>query len=804
MSFTDNWDIRPTPADGAVIQGEGYRITVLTDRLLRLEYEPGSHFRDGATQTVINREFSLPEFTVRDLGGRLCIETAGLRLEYDKKPFSPAGLSARLKGQMGNHGAVWHYGESVRNLKGTARTLDQADGGVVLALDGSGNDRPLEMGDGLMSLEGFAVLDDSHSMGMDDSGRLLPANGQGIDLYLFAYGWSFKEALRDFFHLSGQTPPLPRYALGNWWSRYYCYTDKTYKELMENFAGRGVPLSVAVIDMNWHVTDIDPKYGSGWTGYTWNPEMFPDPKEMMDWLHARHLKVTLNDHPADGIRACEDLYPEMARAMGIDPESEYPVDFDASSEQFLQAFEKVVLDSFERTGVDFWWVDWQQRGGSSVPGVDPLFVLNHTRWLYANRKGEVGLTFSRYGGPGSHRYPIGFSGDSCITWNSLAFQPYFTATAANIGYGWWSHDIGGHMLGIRDEELAVRWLQFGVFSPIMRLHSSISEFLGKEPWNYSLENCSVMERYLRLRHQLVPWLYGQMLKAHQEGSTILYPAYYDWNFGWELLQMQKDEYVFGSEMLVVPIVTPMDKETHLGSAMAWLPEGDWVDFFTGRRYAGGQRMRVYRSIHHIPVFVRPGTVIPLDGAQTPENGCPLPMQLSFRVFAGASGEGAAIEDNGARPGSKEYRRVETRCTITEGEGLTVSIAPACGACELISQERRLAIEIVGIDNVAPDEASCPYETDYDPGTRTLKIRFDVDGVEGATVSWRKYPACPELNMADMVHRLLLPVSMKNAVKDRMLTIAKEISAPERRLAAYMTHELPEGLMGALMELEYVR
>ena len=360
------------------------------------------------------------------------------------------------------------------------------------------------------------------------------------------------------------------------------------------------------------------------------------------------------------------------------------------------------------------------------------------------------------------------------------------------------------MLGIRDEELAVRWLQFGVFSPIMRLHSSISEFLGKEPWNYSLENCSVMERYLRLRHQLVPWLYGQMLKAHQEGSTILYPAYYDWNFGWELLQMQKDEYVFGSEMLVVPIVTPMDKETHLGSAMAWLPEGDWVDFFTGRRYAGGQRMRVYRSIHHIPVFVRPGTVIPLDGAQTPENGCPLPMQLSFRVFAGASGEGAAIEDNGARPGSKEYRRVETRCTITEGEGLTVSIAPACGACERISQERRLAIEIVGIDNVAPDEASCPYETDYDPGTRTLKIRFDVDGVEGATVSWRKYPACPELNMADMVHRLLLPVSMKNAVKDRMLTIAKEISAPERRLAAYMTHELPEGLMGALMELECVR
>ena len=172
MTFTDIWAIRPAPTEGAVIAGEGWRITVLTDRLLRLEYEPEGRFRDGATQAVINREFPLPAFTVRDSGDRLSIETDGLRLEYDKKPFSAEGLSAVLKNALLSHASVWHYGESVGNLKGTARTLDQADGGVKKAFFVGEQDKPLEMGDGLMSMDGFAVLDDSRSMGMDAQGNL--------------------------------------------------------------------------------------------------------------------------------------------------------------------------------------------------------------------------------------------------------------------------------------------------------------------------------------------------------------------------------------------------------------------------------------------------------------------------------------------------------------------------------------------------------------------------------------------------------------------------------------------------------
>lgn len=789
MAFTGIWNLCPAPADGAVICGEGYRITVLTDRLLRLEYDAQARFCDAATQTVIDRAFPLPAFTRSVRCGVLTVETEALRLRYDGKPFSPEGLSVTLKGQYGAYDGIWRYGDTGRNLKGTARTLDEANGAIPL-------------GDGLISLDGYAVLDDSAAMPMDESGRLLPAVEHGVDLYLFAYGRDYKGALRDFYHLTGPTPALPRYALGNWWSRFYPYTEGSYKALMERFAAENVPLSVAVLDMNWHITDIDPRCGTGWTGYTWNREMFPDPPRLMKWLHDKGLRVTLNDHPADGLRAFEALYPAMAEAMGIDPGSGEPIPFDAGSEEYLAAFEKVVLDAFERDGVDFWWIDWQQKGGSSVPGIDPLFMLNHTRYLYAARKGEPGLTFSRYGGPGSHRYPVGFSGDSHITWDSLAFQPYFTATAANIGYGWWSHDIGGHMHGARDEELQTRWLQFGVLSPIMRLHSSDSEFISKEPWAYPEPACTIMKRWLRFRHALLPWLYTKNVLSSREGWPMLYPVYYDWPEAVEAYAAQRSEYMLGGELLVAPITAPMDR-TGLACVQAWLPEGDWVDFTTGLRYPGGQCLRLYRTLDQAPVFIRPGTAIPMDGALAPQNGGPLPRALRFRVFAGASGGGRVLEDNGKAQYSPDCRTAQTRCALDVREDMTLMISPPLGEADLIPADRRYQVELVGVEDRLPDEATCAYDAAYDAETRTLKLSLSAGAAEGAALIWRKAPACPPLDKAALVRKALLNLRMNNDDKDRIMRIIRQVPAGARRVAAWRCLDLPASVMGLLEELEVV-
>ena len=246
----------------------------------------------------------------------------------------------------------------------------------------------------------------------------------------------------------------------------------------------------------------------------------------MDWLHKRNMKITLNVHPADGVRAYEQAYERVAKRMGIDPDSQEPVQFDVTDRHFLEVYFEELHHPLEEEGVDFWWLDWQQGTVTKIPGLDPLWMLNHFHYLDSARRGKRRLTFSRYAGIGSHRYPIGFSGDTVISWDSLKFQPYFTATASNAGYGWWSHDIGGHMHGVRDDELTARWVQLGVFSPLNRLHSTDNPFNGKEPWKYNKITQSIMEEFLRLRHKLVPYLYTMNRYASRDGQPLVRPMYW--------------------------------------------------------------------------------------------------------------------------------------------------------------------------------------------------------------------------------------------------------------------------------------
>ena len=348
--------------EGATVQGDKWRITVLTEELLRLEYSEDGSFEDHPTQRVINRDFPVPGFQVREGEEELQVITPKVHLTYDKRPFSPNGLEIRIRGN--GCASVWHYGEAVRDLKGTARTLDEARGEI-----------PLEPG--LLSRNGITVLDDSGTITLLEEGWVRQRSQEAVDLYFFGYGHAYEKCLRDFYHLCGHTPLLPRFVFGNWWSRYHKYTEQEYKDLVGRFEEEGIPLSVAVIDMDWHLVDIDPKYGDGWTGYTWNREFFPDPEGFMGWLHDHGLKVSLNVHPADGVRGFEEPYKEMAKALGRDWEKEEPIPFDLTNRAFVDAYFQYLHHPYEKQGVDFWWLDWQQGTSTKVEGLDPLWMLNH-------------------------------------------------------------------------------------------------------------------------------------------------------------------------------------------------------------------------------------------------------------------------------------------------------------------------------------------------------------------------------------------------------------------------------------------
>lgn len=671
-----------------IVEGACYRISILTAGLIRLEYEKNGIFEDRPTQVVWNRDLGVCDFQVLDSEDFLEIITDRIHLYYNKKHFSADGLFIKVKGGFLPAENVWHYGDSAGlpdrgGLKGTTRTLDGADGAI-----------PLD--EGLVSMSGYALLDDSNSLLIREDGFIEKRKEEEEDLYFFGYGMDYLTCIRDFYRLCKTAPMIPRYAFGNWWSRYHRYTEESYRELMERFYREKIPFSVAVIDMDWHLVDVGEEYGSGWTGYTWNRELFPDPAGFLAWLHEQGLHVTLNVHPADGVRAYEEMYEVMGKALGMSDEAiekKLPITFDVSDEKFMEAYFTYLHHPQEEAGIDFWWIDWQQGNESKVEGLDPLWVLNHYHFLDNGREGKRPMTFSRYAGPGSHRYPIGFSGDTIISWKSLDFQPFFTASASNIGYGMWSHDIGGHTHGARDDELSGRWVQFGVFSPVMRLHSSVSRFNSKEPWRYRPEIRAVMEDFLRLRHRMIPYLYTMNYRQYAEGIPLILPMYYLYPRDQEAYQVP-NQYLFGSEMMVAAVTTPCIKNLCMAKTEVWIPEGEWYDIFTGMRYHGGRKRNLYRDITSIPVLARAGAVIPFQENYM-ENTGENPRQLHIYVYTGADGGFVLYEDDNTTNDYQKGRCVRTSYSWKEEEGC-FSLCGAEGEVSLIPEKRDYIITFYGI------------------------------------------------------------------------------------------------------------
>ena len=308
--------------------------------------------------------------------------------------------------------------------------------------------------DSVIGEHGVAVLIDD-SILIDERGNFKKRRVKGIDEYVFACPGRIR-ALKLLYRLTGKPPMIPRYALGNWWSRFYKYSAEELTSLMDDFRSRDIPFSVLMVDMDWHWTDVKKRFGynslagsylfqRGWTGYTWNSELFPDYRKFLDEMHKRGLMIGLNLHPHGGVRSFETQYPEMAKRAGVADGERVPFDF--VNDRARRDYFDVLMHPYERDGVDFWWIDWQQGKRSGFKGLDPLWALNHFHYLDSDRPERRGMILSRYSGVGSHRYPVGFSGDTIISWRSLRFQPYFTASASNVGYTYWSHDIGGHTLG---------------------------------------------------------------------------------------------------------------------------------------------------------------------------------------------------------------------------------------------------------------------------------------------------------------------------------------------------------------------
>ena len=754
-----------------VYQIEDYRFSVLSPRIIRVEKDKEHIFTDEATQTVICRDFARPRFTISRKGREIVIKTEDITFCFDLAK----GKTESITLKDGRRVTDFKTG----NLKGTYRTLDMANGSVKL-------------GDGLMSTNGVSVVDDAKTVIMCADGTMKARRHVQKDEYYFAFGKDYRGCLQDFFKLCGEVPLVPRFCLGNWWSRYKDYSQQEYVDLMKKFLELDIPISVATIDMDWHWVDVIERFGKenalfrrdgilpyrsfeeafqsqGWTGYSWNTELFPDYKVLLSWLHENNFKVTVNLHPAQGVRAFEDQYQDFARFMGVDPATKKRIPFDITDPKFIDAYFNILHRPYEKDGVDFWWIDWQQEKDTKIKGLDPLWALNHYHSLDLASTGKRPLILSRFAEVGSHRYPLGFSGDTVISWKSLDFQPYFTANAANVGYTWWSHDIGGHQRGVRNDELYVRWVQLGEFSPIMRLHSTKDEFMGKEPWKYSFAAETAAVNALRERHALIPYIYSINRRTHTEGRALCEPMYYSYPNEKAAYEVP-NQYFFGSELMVSPITKPADKRTFLAPAKVWLPKGRWTDWYTGRIYEGERFVTMYRDMNALPVLAKEGAIVPLSQNDR-TNDWSNPEKLTVRIFRGTNSF-TLYEDDGETMNFEKGAFAQTVLSVSEeGDALRFTIGAAKGDLSVLPARREWKLIFDDISaaqeiTVKVSGSSSPALPEYKGGKTIVTIPAapaDADiAVECKGVEIRKNPGKKEA-VGELLSKYQLPTLYKQAV-----------------------------------------
>ncbi len=726
----------PKARAGATAVRDRVRVTVLTDRLLRLEYAHDATFEDRGTITVTNRRFPLARFD-SGVDDGLVIDTGRVRLHISDttRAFSRSTTSATIG--HGRSAVPWRYGDRPRsNLGGTTRTLDNCRGmqrRELLDLDSDGNLvfsdwEPWTVDPGLLSRDGWVVVDDSAAPVFDPQrgrsgegvGRGWPTArpaGRRQDLYLFAHGTDHRGALNEAAQLIGPQPLPPRYAFGYWYSRYFAYTDRELLGIVDQFDTMDVPLDVMVVDMDWHLP--------GWTGYSWDRRYFPDPTDTLARLHRKGVRVTLNVHPADGVGPHEDAYPAMCAEMGIDPSAKQPIPFDPTDPAFVDAYFTHLHHPEEERGVDFWWMDWQQGTTTGVGGLDPLPWLNELHWedQIASDPTMRPLVFSRWGGLGGGRYPIGFSGDTWATWDSLAVQPWFTATASNVGYGYWSHDIGGHF-GTPGAELYTRWVQFGAHSPVLRTHATKDPDQERRFWEFNDPYRSVMIDAVRRRYELVPYLYGQCREALESGASAIRPMYHDDPEPDDAYRAE-GQYRFGDSLVVAPVVRPLEDDL-MAPARVWLPKGRWYDTALGQslnvRSARGRWFDRRYLLSEVPVFAADGAVIAGQLGATRLNGTCYP-RLCITAYPGENGNGSLYEDDGVSTGYLRGESVSIRLTQSSTPaGRSVRMWPARGDYEGWVAHRPVDFRLVG--------EAVPSGVKIDGASIAMATSSDGNGEEG--------------------------------------------------------------------------
>ena len=448
---------------------------------------------------------------------------------------------------------------------------------------------------------------------------------------------SADEIIASYRELTGEAPLMPRWALGYIHCRERYHSSEEILQTANRFDQEHLPVDVLVQD--WQYWG---KYG--WNAMRFDEDHYPDPKALTDSLHRMGKRLMLS------VWSKIDKNSEVGRQMGADnyyiPGTDW-IDFfnPEAAASYWQNFSQRLVP----LGIDAWWQDATEPenddlagrrvnngkwAGELVRNVYPLLV-NKTVYegLRRDAPGRRPMILTRCGFPGIQRYGSAmWSGDVGNDWETLRRQIVAGLGMQAAGIPWWTYDAGGFFRPgnqYNDQayiERMLRWIEISVYLPLMRVHGYMS---NTEPWNYGDEAQRIIATNLKRRYELLPYIYSNTAEVSFKGSTLMRPLVFDFADDSEALS-QKHEYMFGRSLLVSPVTEP-----GVTKWKTYLPKskGGWYDYHTLQHYDGGQTVTTDVDLSYIPVFVRAGSILPLDGDRV-------------MVFPGADGSFTLYEDDG--------------------------------------------------------------------------------------------------------------------------------------------------------------
>lgn len=649
-------------SESLTFKGNKYRITVLSEILIRLEYHPEGKFEDRRTELVKNRQFKQFHFDVKEDEAFLSLETSYFRLEYEKeKPFAGTKVNPdlHLKVHLKNSDKVWYFNHpEARNYGGLSRTLNS------------------KKEKGLYSTDGFVSLDDSKSLILNDDNFYARRTDERVDTYLFMYRRDFGLALNNYFKLTNYPELLPRSAYGVWWSKEKSYTDSDVLSLTNSFKNNGIPVSVFLFSRMWHV-----KHHNTNSGYSFNYDLISNPQTLIQNLNNNQISVMLELHPFENIHPDEINYELIKKSLNI--ETNKAIKLNYFDKKHLKVYLDFLITPLYNLNVTSFQLTSLETDNNQVK------ALNFYHSKFTNNRT---LTLSYYDGTVPHLKNIIYAGKNEVSWENLNKMPEYISTAANIGASYIAHDVSGFSGGVEDPELYFRSIQLGTFSPILKFASAESHYYKREPWLWDAKTFGIVKEYLTLRHRLIPYIYTESYKYHKTGIPFIRPLYYN---NPEIYDepLYKNEYYFGSELLIAPITHEKREVMNRVVQRIFLPEGIYYDFKTGKKYMGNNRYVTFFKDEDYPVFARRGSIIPLANInENCINDMSNPKGFEVHIFPGRSNTYKLYEDDGVTNRYKQGDYLITDINYNyQANNFTVIIRPTDGKVSIAPQKRDFKI-----------------------------------------------------------------------------------------------------------------